>query len=193
MRYIPVVQDNKSSSDLYSRLLKDRIVLLYGEINDDIAELVTAQLLYLESEDPTSDITIYINSPGGHIHSGLSILDTMNLVSCDIRTVCLGHAASMGAVLLAGGTKGKRCITPNGEVMIHQPLGGVNGQETDIRIGYEHILRSRKRLEQYLSEWTKQPLSKIHEDCDRDYWMSAEEAMEYGIVDKIFTQEGDNK
>ena len=188
MLNIPIVNDNNSKSDLFSRLLKDRIIILSGEVNDEQAELIMAQLLYLENEDKTKDICLYINSPGGSISSGMAIYDTMQLVSCDVQTVCIGSAASMGAFLLAGGTKGKRKITPNAEVMIHQPLGGCKGQETEIEITYKHILKLRNSLEKHLSNFTGQTLEKIHEDCDRDHWMSAEEAREYGIVDVILNK-----
>lgn len=185
MAYIPVVSNDRTQSDLYSALLKDRIILLYGEVTDSMAELVTAQLFYLESEDPNSDITIYINSPGGSVSAGLSMLDTMNLVKCDVSTVCLGRAASMGAILLSGGTKGKRYITPNGEVMIHQPLGGTQGQASDMLLAVKHIEKTKNKLEKYLSEWTGKPLKTIHKDCDRDCWFDSEEALNYGLVDEI--------
>lgn len=184
MQYLPVVKDNQTTSDLYSRMLEDRIILLTGEINDSTAELVIAQLLYLDSID-TKDIKLYINSPGGSITAGLAILDTMNIISSDVSTICVGLAASMGSFLLAMGTKGKRYITENSEVMIHQPLGGAQGQATDILISAKRIEKLRKKLEKKLSDACVQPINKIHKDCERDTWMDAEEAVKYGIVDEI--------
>jgi ATP-dependent Clp protease protease subunit len=189
MNHIPFVihQEGRGerSYDIFSRLLVDRIILINGEINENTAATVTAQLLFLESEDPNKDISIYINSPGGHITAGMAIYDTMNHIKCDVSTICIGYAASMGAFLLGGGTKGKRLILPNAEVMIHQPLGGAQGQATEIEIAYKHIQRSKEKLTKMLSEATGQPLEKVAQDCERDYWMSAEEAVAYGIVDKI--------
>lgn len=185
MRYVPVVEDDKSKSDLYSRLLKDRIILLTGEVNEEMSELVVAQLLYLESENSEKDIKMYINSPGGSIVDGLAIFDTMQLIKPDVSTMCIGHAASMGAFLLGGGTKGKRFITPNAEVMIHQPLGGARGQTTDIVIQAKHIEKTREKMEKYISEFTGNSVEKVHQDCERDYWMDAEESVKYGIVDSI--------
>lgn len=184
MKYLPVVKDNQTSSDLYSRILEDRVILLTGEINDSTAELVMAQLLYLDSVD-TKDITIYINSPGGSITAGLAILDIMNIIQSDVSTVCIGLAASMGSFLLSMGTKGKRYITENAEVMIHQPLGGAQGQSTDIVISAKRIEKLRNKLEQKLADACSQSISKIHKDCERDKWMDAEEAVKYGIVDEI--------
>lgn len=184
IRNIPVVDDNNSRSDLFSRLLKDRIILLTGEVNDEMADLVVAQLLYLDAEDE-KDITLYINSPGGSVTQGLAIYDTMKLLKSDISTVCIGMAASMGSFLLAGGTKGKRKITQNAEVMIHQPSGGSQGQQSDIEIQAEHIKRTRTRLENLYSQFTGKPASEINLDCNRDNYMTAEEAKAYGLVDEI--------
>lgn len=171
--------------DIYSRLLKDRIIFLGSAIDDAVANTVIAQLLFLENENPKKDITLYIHSPGGHVTAGLAIYDTMQFIQCDVSTVCLGMAASMGAVLLAGGAAGKRFVLPNAEVMIHQPLGGTEGQASDIRIHAEHILRTKDRLNGILSKHTGQKISVIEEDTDRDNFMSAEEAVKYGLVDKI--------
>ena len=187
------------SYDIYSRLLKDRIVFLGGEIDDDVANtvvgdevnhdtasLVVAQLLYLESEDPDKDISLYINSPGGVITDGMAIYDTMRYIKCDVSTICVGMAASMGAFLLAGGTKGKRMILPNAEVMIHQPSGGAQGQATEIQITAEWILRTKKHMAEILAANCGQPVEKVMEDTERDHWMTAQQALEYGIVDHIF-------
>jgi len=174
--------------DIYSRLLKDRIVFLGTAINDNVANNVIAQLLFLESEDPKKDITLYIHSPGGHVTAGLAIYDTMQLIKPDVAVVCVGLAASMGAVLLAGGAKGKRSALPNAEVMIHQPLGGIQGQATDISIHAEHIMKTKDRLNRILAEHSKKPLKTIEKDTDRDYFMSAEEALAYGLIDKIVSQ-----
>lgn len=171
--------------DIYSRLLKERIIFLNDEVNDVTAGLVVAQLLFLESEDPTKDISLYINSPGGSISAGMAIYDTMQYVKCDVSTICVGMAASMGAFLLAGGAKGKRYALPNAEVLIHQPLGGAQGQATEIQIAAEHILKIKKRMNNMLSEFTGQELSTIEKDTDRDNWMSADEAKAYGLVDEI--------
>lgn len=171
--------------DIYSRLLKDRIIFLGSAIDDAVANTVIAQLLFLENENPKKDITLYIHSPGGHVTAGLAIYDTMQFIQCDVSTVCLGMAASMGAVLLAGGATGKRFVLPNAEVMIHQPLGGTEGQASDIRIHAEHILKTKDRLNGILSKHTGQKISVIEEDTDRDNFMSAEEAVKYGLVDKI--------
>lgn len=178
-----MVQNDNDRSDLYSKLLEDRIILVYGEVNMEMAMSITSQLLYLDSINH-NDIKLFINSPGGSISAGFAILDTMGLVKSDVSTTCLGMSASMGAVLLAAGTKGKRFITKNSEVMIHQPLGGSSGQETEMRLNYERIKKLRDRIEEYLSEWTGQPVKKIHEDCERDNWFNADEAIEYGLVDK---------
>lgn len=172
--------------DIYSRLLKERIVFVTGGIDDHIANLVVAQLLFLEAEDPKKDIYLYINSPGGSVTAGLSIVDTMNHIKPDVATVCTGMAASMGSVLLSQGTKGKRFILPNAEVMIHQPWGGAQGQASDIEITARHILKTRDRLNKMLAKATKQPLAKIEKDTDRDFFMDADEAKAYGIVDEIY-------
>ena len=171
--------------DIYSRLLKERIVILSEEVNYVTASLITAQLLFLEAEDPEKDIQFYINSPGGSVSDGLMIFDTMQHIKPDVQTICMGMAASMGAFLLAAGTKGKRFILPNAEVMIHQPSGGAQGQTTDIQIAAQHIQRTKDRLNRILSEKTGQPIEKVTIDTDRDNWMSAEEAAAYGIVDQI--------
>jgi ATP-dependent Clp protease protease subunit len=171
--------------DIYSRLLKERIVILSEEVNSVTASLITAQLLFLEAEDPDKDIQFYINSPGGSVSDGLMILDTMRLIKPDIQTICMGMAASMGSVLLSAGTKGKRCILPNAEVMIHQPLGGAQGQATEILIAADHIKDTRKRLNQILADNCGKDLETLMKDTDRDHWMTAQEALDYGIVDKI--------
>ena len=176
--------------DIYSRLLKDRIIFLGGPIEDHMANLVIAQLLFLASEDPKKDIQLYINSPGGSVTAGLAILDTMSFIKPDVTTVCVGIAASAAAILLAGGTKGKRFALPNAEVMIHQPWGGAQGQATDIEITAKHIVATRDRLNKILAKASGQPLSKIETDVERDYFMSAEEAKKYGLVDDIFTHKG---
>lgn len=173
------------SFDIYSRLLKDRIIFLDGEINDDTASLVVAQLLFLESEDPEKDISIYINSPGGVITAGMAIYDTMNYIQPDVSTICVGMAASMAAFLLAAGAKGKRYALPNAEIMIHQPLGGAQGQATDIKIAAEHILRTKERMNKALSKMTGKTYKRICEDTERDNFMYAEEALEYGLIDKV--------
>ena len=177
--------------DIYSRLLKDRIIMLSGEINDHTANIVVAQLLFLAAEDPDKDINIYINSPGGSVTAGLAIFDTMNYIKCDVSTICVGMAASMGAFLLTAGTKGKRYVLPNSEVMIHQPLGGAQGQATEIAIAAKHILKTRDRLNKILAEQTGQPLEKIEQDTERDNFMSADEAVAYGLVDKVVTRPTD--
>ncbi len=173
--------------DIYSRLLKERIIFVTGAIEDHMANLVVAQLLFLESEDPKKDIFLYINSPGGSVTSGLSIVDTMNHIKPDVATVCVGMAASMGSVLLSQGAKGKRFILPNAEVMIHQPWGGAQGQASDIEITARHILKTRDRLNKMLAKATKQTLARIEKDTDRDFFMDAEEAKAYGIVDEIYS------
>jgi len=173
--------------DIYSRLLKDRIIFLGGGIEDDTANLVIAQLLFLQNENADADISIYLNSPGGLITAGMAVYDTMQFVGCDVRTYCLGQAASMGAVLLAAGTKGKRYVLPNSRILIHQPIGGARGPATDIGIQAEEILRLRTRLNQILADHTGQPIEQIERDVDRDRFMSAEEAVEYGIADEIIT------
>jgi len=173
--------------DIFSRLLKDRIVFIDGEINDAMADLVVAQILFLESENPDKDISIYINSPGGSVTAGLAIYDTMKYVKCDIQTICMGQAASMAAILLAGGTKGKRCALPSSRVMIHQPRGGVEGQESDISILAKEIIRLKKLSIEYLASDTGKDAAKIAEDVERDCFMSAEEARQYGIIDNVMT------
>ena len=171
--------------DIYSRLLKDRIIFLGEEVNDVTASLVVAQLLFLESEDPTKDIHLYINSPGGSVTAGMAIYDTMNYIKCDVSTICIGMAASMGAFLLSGGAKGKRLALPNAEIMIHQPLGGAKGQATEIQIAAKHILKTRKKLNEILSKNTGKPLEMIEIDTERDNYMDAYQAMEYGLIDKV--------
>lgn len=189
---IPYVIEKTSSGersyDIYSRLLQDRIIFLSNEVNDDIASLIVSQLLFLESQDPGKDISLYINSPGGSVSAGFAIYDTMNYIKCDVATYCMGLAASMGAFLLAGGAKGKRYAMPNAEIMIHQPSGGAKGQETEIRIVAEHILKTRERLNQILAENTGKPLDIIAADTERDNYMTAEEAKAYGLVDHVITK-----
>ena len=174
------------SYDIYSRLLEDRIIFLTGEVNDAVANNIVAQLIYLEGKDPTKDISLYINSPGGSVSAGLAIYDTMNYIKCDVSTICIGLAASMGAFLLSSGTKGKRFALPNAEIMIHQPLGGAQGQASDIAIQAQHILKTRQTLNSILAKNSNQPLEKIARDVDRDFWMSAQQAKDYGLVDQIF-------
>lgn len=174
------------SYDIYSRLLEDRIIFLTGEIDDQVADLIVAQLIFLEGKDSAKDISLYINSPGGSVSAGFAIYDTMNYIKCDVSTICVGMAASMGAFLLSSGTKGKRFALPNSKIMIHQPLGGAQGQASDIAIQAEEILRTKKRLNEILASNTGQELGKIEFDTDRDFYMTAEEAEKYGIVDKIF-------
>ena len=189
---VPMVVEQTSRGerafDIFSRLLKDRIIFIVGGIDDYVANLVVAQLLFLESEDPKKDIFMYINSPGGVITSGLSILDTMNYLKCDVSTVCFGQAASMGAVLLSCGAKGKGFALPNSRVMIHQPLGGARGQATDIEIQAKEILTLKEKLNKILAEKTNQSLKKIASDTERDYFMNAEEAVKYGLVDEVLTE-----
>ena len=175
------------SYDIYSRLLKERIIFLGDEVNDATAQIIVAQLLFLEAEDPGKDINLYINSPGGSVSAGMAIYDTMHFVKCDVSTICVGMAASMGAFLLAGGAKGKRQALPNAEIMIHQPSGGTRGQASDIKIEAEHILKIKKRLNETLAANTGQPLDIIERDTDRDNWMSAEEAVAYGLIDSVVT------
>ena len=181
-------QFGERAYDIYSRLLKERIVFLGGPINDTVANTVIAQLLFLESEDPKKDISLYINSPGGHVSSGLAILDTMNHIKPDVSTICVGIAASMGSVLLSAGKKGKRFALPHSEVMIHQPWGGVEGQASDIAITAKHILKTRETLSKILAKNTGQPFERIEKDVDRDFYMSADEAKKYGIVDKVLAE-----
>ena len=191
---VPMVieQTNRGerSYDIYSRLLEDRIVFLNGEVNEQSANLLISQLIYLEGKDPDKDISMYINSPGGDVIAGLAIYDTMNYIKCDVSTICVGMAASMASVLLSAGAKGKRFALPNSEIMIHQPLGGFQGQATDIAIHAEHMRKTRDKLEKILSEHTGQSFEQIHKDCERDNFMSAAEAQRYGIVDKIFKKRG---
>ncbi len=186
---IPYVVEQTSrgerSYDIFSRLLNDRIIMLSDEVNDTTASLVVAQLLYLEGQDPDKDIHLYINSPGGSISAGMAIYDTMQFIKCDVSTICVGMAASMGSFLLAAGAKGKRLALPNSEIMIHQPLGGAKGQASDIKIQAEHILFIRNRMNTLLSQMTGQSLKVIEKDTDRDNWMTAEDAVKYGIIDKV--------
>ena len=192
MSLVPMIveQTNRGerSYDIYSRLLKERIIFLGEEVNDVTASLIVAQLLYLESEDPDKDIYLYINSPGGSITSGMAIFDTMQLIKPQVSTICTGMAASMGAFLLAAGEKGKRFALPNSEILIHQPLGGFQGQATDIDIHAKRILRTKETLNKILSERTGQPIEKIQHDVERDYFMSSQEAMEYGLIDEVITK-----
>lgn len=189
MSLVPYVIEQTSrgerSYDIYSRLLKERIIFLGEQVNDVTAGLVVSQLLFLESEDPDKDINLYINSPGGSVTAGMAIYDTMQYVKCDVSTMCMGMAASMGAFLLSGGTKGKRLALPNAEIMIHQPSGGAQGQATEIEIAAEHILRTKKKLNTILSENTGQPYETIVKDTERDNWLTAQEALEYGLIDKV--------
>ncbi len=189
MSLVPYVIEQTSrgerSYDIFSRLLKDRIIMLSEEVNDVTASLIVAQMLFLEHEDPEKDIKFYINSPGGSITAGMAIYDTMNYVKCDVSTICIGLAASMGAFLLSAGAKGKRLSLPNSEIMIHQPLGGTQGQATDIKIRTEWLLKLKDKLNGYLATHTGQPLSKIEQDVERDFFMDAKEAVKYGIIDKV--------
>ncbi len=189
MSLIPYVVENTSrgerSYDIYSRLLKDRIIFLDGEVNDSSASVIVAELLFLEAEDPDKDISLYINSPGGSVTAGFAIYDTMQYIKCDVSTICVGLAASMGAFLLSGGTKGKRLALPNSEIMIHQPSGGVQGKETDIRIVAKNILETRDRLNRILAANTGKPIEQINEDTERDNYMTAEQAKEYGLIDNV--------
>lgn len=189
MNLVPMVveQTNRGerSYDIYSRLLQERIIFLGSEVSDVTASLVVAQLLYLEADDPDKDIRLYINSPGGSVTAGMAIYDTMQYIKCDVSTICIGMAASMGAFLLAAGKKGKRFALPNSEIMIHQPLGGARGQATDIMIHAEQILKIKSKLNTILAERTQQPLEKVEKDTDRDFFMSAEDALAYGIIDEV--------
>lgn len=191
MSLVPYVIEQTSrgerSYDIYSRLLKDRIIFLGEEVTDVSASVIVAQLLFLEAEDPDKDIHLYINSPGGSVTAGMAIYDTMHYVKCDVSTICIGMAASMGAFLLAGGTKGKRLVLPNAEIMIHQPSGGSQGQATEIEIAAKHILKTKDKLNRILAENTGKDLEVVAADTERDNWMSAQEALEYGLVDKIVT------
>lgn len=190
---VPYVVEKTSQGertyDIYSRLLKDRVVFLGSEVNDPIANSIVAQLLFLAAEDPDKDISLYINSPGGSTSAGMAILDTMNLIKPKVQTICLGMAASMGAILLTAGAKGKRMALPNSEIMIHQPLGGAQGQAADIEISARRIIKLREQLEEFLASQTGQAKEKVSKDMDRDYFMTSEEALEYGVIDKIITSE----
>ncbi len=192
MALVPYVVEQTSrgerSYDIFSRLLNDRIIMLFDEVNDATAQTITAQLLFLESQDPDKDIYLYINSPGGSITAGMAIYDTMQYIKCDVVTICIGMAASMGAFLLSCGTKGKRYALPHSEVMIHQPSGGAQGKATDIQIAAERILKMKKTINQILSENTGKPVEQVARDCEIDYFMSAEEAKEYGLVDEIMVK-----
>ena len=192
MALVPyVIEQNargERSYDIYSRLLKDRIIFLGEEINDATASVVVAQLLFLESEDPGKDIHMYINSPGGSVTAGMAIYDTMNYIKCDVSTTCIGMAASMGAFLLSCGAKGKRYALPNAEIMIHQPLGGAQGQATEIQIAAEHILKTKKKLNQILADNSGKTLEEVEKDTDRDNWLSADEAKEYGLIDEVIKE-----
>ena len=197
MSFVPYVVEQSAhgerSYDIFSRLLNDRIIVLSEDVNDTSASLVVAQLLYLEGQDPDKDISLYINSPGGSISAGMAIHDTIQYIKCDVSTICMGMAASMGAFLLASGTKGKRFALPNAEIMIHQPLiaggqgGGLSGQATDIKIHADHIVRTRAKMNRLLSEYTGQPLEKVELDTERDNFLSAQEAKEYGLIDEVIT------
>ena len=182
-----ITGNGEKGYDLFSRLLKDRIIFIDGEINDASADIIVAEILFLESENPDKDISIYINSPGGSVTAGLAIYDTMKYVKCDIQTICMGQAASMAAILLAGGTKGKRYALPNAEVMIHQPSGGAKGQATEIQIAAENILKTKKKLNEILAANTGKPYDVVAADTERDYYMSAQEAAEYGLIDAVIT------
>lgn len=193
MALVPYVIEQTSrggerSYDIYSRLLRERIIFLGDEVNDTTASLVVAQMLFLESEDPNKDINLYINSPGGSVTAGMAIYDTMNYVKCDVSTICIGLAASMGAFLLSGGAKGKRLALPNAEIMIHQPSGGAKGQATEIQIVAENILKTKRKLNEILAANTGQTVEKVTEDTERDNFMSAEEAIEYGLIDRILVK-----
>ena len=197
MSLVPYVIEQTSrgerSYDIYSRLLKDRIIFLGEEVNEVTASIVVAQLLFLEAEDPDKDIQLYINSPGGSVTAGMAIYDTMQYIKCDVSTICIGMAASMGAFLLAGGTKGKRMALPNAEIMIHQPLGGAQGQATEIEIAAKHILYTKEKLNKILAENSGQPLEVVMKDTDRDNWMTAEAAKEYGLIDCVITKRSESE
>lgn len=184
---IEQTSQGERSYDIYSRLLKDRIIFLGDQVTDDIASVIVAQLLFLEAQDPDKDICLYINSPGGSVTAGMAIYDTMQYIKCDVSTICVGMAASMGAFLLAGGAKGKRYALPNSEILIHQPLGGAQGQATEIEIAAKHILRTKEKLNKILAENSGKTYEQLVQDTDRDNWMSAQEAMEYGLIDKVMT------
>lgn len=195
MNLVPTVIEQsprgERAYDIYSRLLKDRIIMLSGEINDDVSNSIIAQLLFLDAQDPEKDIYLYINSPGGSVTAGLAIYDTMNFINADVQTIAIGMAASMASVLLSSGEKGKRFALPNSEVLIHQPLGGAQGQATEIEIAARHILKMKKRLNKILSDNSGQPVERLEKDTDRDHYMSAEEALDYGLIDKIMTKNDD--
>ncbi len=197
MSLVPYVIEQTSrgerSYDIYSRLLKERIIFLGEEVNETTASLVVAQLLFLEAEEPDKDIQLYINSPGGSVTAGMAIYDTMQYIKCDVSTICIGMAASMGAFLLAGGKKGKRYALPNAEIMIHQPLGGAQGQATEIEIAAKHILKTKEKLNRMLAENCGQPYDVVAADTERDNWKSAEEAMEYGLIDQVIAYKSDKK
>ena len=197
MSLVPYVIEQTSrgerSYDIYSRLLKERIIFLGEEVNEVTASLVVAQLLFLEADDPEKDIQLYINSPGGSVTAGFAIYDTMQYIKCDVSTICIGMAASMGAFLLSGGAKGKRMALPNAEIMIHQPLGGAQGQATEIEIAAKHILKTKEKLNKILAENCNQPLDVIAKDTDRDNWMTAEEAKEYGLIDLVISSREESK
>ena len=197
MSLVPYVIEQTSrgerSYDIYSRLLKERIIFLGEEVNETTASLTVAQLLFLEAEDPSKDIQLYINSPGGSVTAGMAIYDTMRYIKCDVSTICIGMAASMGAFLLAGGTHGKRYALPNAEIMIHQPLGGALGQATEIELAAKHILQTKEKLNKILAENCNQPYDVIAADTDRDNWKTAQEAMEYGLIDQVITYKSDSK
>ena len=190
MTLIPMVVDRTESGersfDIYSRLLEDRVIFLSGPINSDVANLVVAQLIYLESKDPTKDISLYINSPGGEVTAGLAIYDTMNYIRCDVSTICVGMAASMGSLLLSSGAKGKRYALPNSEIMIHQVLGGAQGQASDVEIHTKHLLKTKLQLNEILAKNTGKTVEEVEKDTDRDNFLSAQEALDYGIVDQVF-------
>lgn len=192
MNLVPTVIEQSSRGerayDIYSRLLKDRIIMLSGEVNDDLANSIIAQLLFLDAQDPDKDIYLYINSPGGSITSGMAIYDTMNFVHADVQTIIMGMAASMGSFLAAAGTKGKRYALPNAEILIHQPLGGAQGQATEIEIAARHILKTKEKMNRLYSEMTGQPVEVIERDTDRDNWLTADEALEYGLLDQIMSK-----
>ncbi|MBQ3041813.1 MAG: ATP-dependent Clp endopeptidase proteolytic subunit ClpP [Clostridia bacterium] len=192
MALIPMVVDStdkgERSYDIFSRILEDRIIFLSGEITDEVANLVVAQLIYLESKDPTKDIFIYINSPGGSVTAGMAIYDTMNYIRCDVATICVGMAASMGAFLLSSGTKGKRFALPNAEIMIHQVLGGARGQATDVAIQTQQLLKTKNKLNRILAENTGKDIAQVERDTERDNYLTAQEAMEYGLIDQVFTK-----
>ena len=197
MSLVPYVVEQTSRGertyDIYSRLLKDRIIFLGEEVNDASASIVVAQLLFLEAEDPEKDIHLYINSPGGSVTAGMAIYDTMQYIKCDVETICIGMAASMGAFLLAGGTKGKRLALPNAEIMIHQPLGGAQGQATEIEIAARHILKTKEKLNRIMAENCNQPYDVVAADTDRDNWKTAEEAKAYGLIDQVIAYKTDKK